>query len=201
MSHKTSIYAIFSSSLLGLLLLTASKQESRQFSTLKGPMPEKPQSSTAKPRSMKQFQSRRAYPGAPPVIPHPAEDESSENSQNCLSCHRTGAYVSSFERFAPTCPHPEYASCRQCHVAVISTQKFRSTDWQKIPYPSINQEKILGGPPPIPHHLRERENCVACHGSNSSIEAIRTSHPERVHCQQCHVATKVKSTFKGKSEK
>jgi cytochrome c-type protein NapB len=42
-------------------------------------------------------------------------------------------------------------------------------------------------PPPIPHDLQFRENCLACHGGPAAVAAIRTSHPERVNCRQCHL--------------
>ena len=42
-------------------------------------------------------------------------------------------------------------------------------------------------PPTIPHTLQLRENCLACHGGAASRVEIRTSHPERPRCRQCHV--------------
>ena len=32
-----------------------------------------------------------------------------------------------------------------------------------------------------------RENCAACHDGPGAREEIRTSHPERTRCRQCHV--------------
>ena len=48
----------------------------------------------------------RAYEGAPPLIPH--DIEGMEGA--CLACH--------FEvtAGAPIAPHPDRASCQQCHV-------------------------------------------------------------------------------------
>jgi nitrate reductase cytochrome c-type subunit len=44
-----------------------------------------------------------------------------------------------------------------------------------------------GAPPTIPHPLQLRENCLACHAGPASRPEIRTSHPERARCRQCHV--------------
>ena len=46
----------------------------------------------------------RAWPGAPPTMPHP-----SAMRDNCLSCHGTGGAV------GLRTPHPERTSCLQCH--------------------------------------------------------------------------------------
>ncbi len=44
-----------------------------------------------------------------------------------------------------------------------------------------------GAPPRIPHRMLMRENCVACHDGPGAREEVRTSHPERWRCRQCHV--------------
>jgi cytochrome c5 len=46
--------------------------------------------------------------GAPPVIPHPIDDNAS--GEVCLSCHQTGL------NNAPLCPHPVRVYCTACHV-------------------------------------------------------------------------------------
>jgi cytochrome c-type protein NapB len=43
-----------------------------------------------------------------------------------------------------------------------------------------------GSPPPIPHALQMRENCRACHAGPGAVAELRTTHPERVTCRQCH---------------
>jgi hypothetical protein len=43
-----------------------------------------------------------------------------------------------------------------------------------------------GSPPPIPHALQMRENCRACHAGPGAVSGLRTTHPERVTCRQCH---------------
>ncbi len=44
-----------------------------------------------------------------------------------------------------------------------------------------------GAPPTIPHTLQLWENCLTCHAGSASRVEIRTSHPERPRCRQCHV--------------
>jgi cytochrome c-type protein NapB len=45
---------------------------------------------------------------------------------------------------------------------------------------------LPGGPPPIPHGLQMRENCLACHAGPAAVAEIRTPHPTLVNCRQCH---------------
>ena len=56
----------------------------------------------------------RAYPGAPPLIPHDAE----VRKGLCLTCHETGLAG------APIVPHPTRNHfCLQCHVGQDQTAK------------------------------------------------------------------------------
>lgn len=56
----------------------------------------------------------RAYPGAPPLIPHDAE----VRKGLCLTCHETGLAG------APIVPHPTRNHfCLQCHVGQDKTAK------------------------------------------------------------------------------
>ena len=50
-------------------------------------------------------------------------------------------------------------------------------------------------PPVIPHKTFMRENCTACHTGPAAREEIRTPHPERARCRQCHVAVTTLATF------
>jgi cytochrome c-type protein NapB len=67
----------------------------------------------------------RAYPGAPPTVPHGVFMR-----QNCMSCHgpdRPNAILSS---------HPERQNCLQCHAPDATLD---------------NRERLMGGaPPPAP---------------------------------------------------
>lgn len=127
-------------------------------------------------RDLSTYYARRAYPGAPPVIPHTLEQ-----AESCNTCHAAGGYVARFEAWTPVTPHAEFTNCRQCHVPADSA--FSATVG-----PPIKRPAIPGGPPPIPHGLQLRENCAACHVGPAVPAPIRCTHPERESCTQCHVA-------------
>ena len=132
--------------------------------------------------------ARRAYDGAPPVIPHPS------HNAECTTCHnRTGREVPNLG-FAPANPHDGTRdmaltqNCRQCHV-------FRQTEelFAKNTFVGLPQELVLaaaaypGAAPVIPHSRRMRENCLACHSGPASRPEIRCTHTDRANCRQCHV--------------
>jgi nitrate reductase (cytochrome), electron transfer subunit len=144
-------------------------------------MPEAPPSR----RTLAVYYSRRAFPGAPPVIPHPIGDAGPLDG-GCLACHRDGGWVPHLGAYAPVVPHPELTSCRQCHVPQETPGVFRATTWKRGVAPAVNRAALPGSPPPIPHGLEMRANCVACHGGPGAVVEIRTTHPERVSCRQCH---------------
>jgi cytochrome c-type protein NapB len=153
-----------------------------------GPAPDyraMPAGSTSK-RTLAVYYSRRAYPGAPPTIPHPV-DAGGPAERACLACHVDGGWVPRFQAYAPVVPHPDLASCRQCHVRPAGPEPFRPTTWETVAPPSIGRAAMPGSPPPIPHGLEMRENCVACHAGPAAVVEIRTTHPERMNCRQCHV--------------
>ena len=145
-------------------------------------------------RTLAVFYARRAYPGAPPVIPH-SVDEREAFGKACLTCHGSGGFTPRFEAYAPVTPHPELISCRQCHVPVAPGGEGRErgsgvrgsvSDWQTIEPPRLHGSALPGSPPPIPHALQMRENCRACHAGPGAAAELRTTHPERVSCRQCH---------------
>jgi len=140
----------------------------------------------ARPRTLRSTRALRAYPGAPPRIPHElAEDEFRDAA--CANCHAKGGFVARFEAYTPLTPHPEYESCLQCHAVEQATSLFVSTDWQTVPWPVLGGRAMEGSPLWIPHDLQLRGNCLACHGGPGAVEEIRTTHPERANCRQCHV--------------
>ncbi|MBC7173216.1 MAG: nitrate reductase cytochrome c-type subunit, partial [Polyangiaceae bacterium] len=55
--------------------------------------------------------ARRAYDGAPPVIPHAVDER---GAPACLACHERGMRVDA--RIAPAMSHEPYTSCLQCHA-------------------------------------------------------------------------------------
>lgn len=138
---------------------------------------------------------RRAYDGAPPVIPH------APMGAACASCHNERGIEVGELGFAPPSPHGDTAGmgglrCQQCHV-------FRQTEevWRESTFVGFAQDLRRGGrlypgaPPTLPHRVFMRENCLACHSGPAAREEIRTPHPERDRCRQCHVPVVTASRF------
>lgn len=131
---------------------------------------------------------RRAYDGAPPTIPH------DEFGMRCGACHDAQGMPVTNVGFAPESPHDgtwaEGATgrCRQCHVQIVDDGLFVATDWVGLRQDlQPGARMAANSPPTIPHMLLMRENCRACHTGPGAREEIRTSHPERDRCTQCHV--------------
>jgi nitrate reductase (cytochrome), electron transfer subunit len=161
----------------------------------------------ARSRTLAAFRSLRAYPGAPPRVPHSlAPDEF--RGTTCNACHERGGFSARFNAYAPVTPHPEYRNCLQCHAVddgvtgVASGRAANAPDarterptaavftalaWRTASWPAVNQRAMEGSPPAIPHGLDLRGNCLACHAGPGAIAEIRTTHPERANCRQCHV--------------
>lgn len=137
-------------------------------------------------RNMDDYYENRAYHGAPPVIPHPITTTHTIGAKNCLKCHQNGGYVDKFDGFAPITPHPQLVSCVQCHVPVNDNRLFRESEFAGLNKPDINQRAMMGSPPVIPHKIHMRETCLSCHSGPSAPQAIKTTHPERINCLQCH---------------
>jgi len=137
-------------------------------------------------KNLVSYRERRAFPGAPPTIPHPTEEAHSMGGNDCLQCHQNGGYVDKFKAYTPITPHPEFINCKQCHVPVKSTVAFKLNNWKKPMAPDTKQQALLGSPPIIPHSLEMRSNCLACHAGPSAPVEIKVSHPDRVNCRQCH---------------
>ncbi len=139
-------------------------------------------------RTLETYYTNRAYPGAPPSIPHAVKEERSMGGNTCLQCHQHGGFVAKFDAYAPVTPHPEMINCRQCHVVQNTEAFFTQTGFQKIKAPKAGVNNALpGSPPMIPHQIQMRENCLACHAGPAAPKEIRVTHPERINCKQCHV--------------
>ncbi|MCF6284629.1 MAG: nitrate reductase cytochrome c-type subunit [Candidatus Hydrogenedentes bacterium] len=151
----------------------------------------------AKVRTLREYYSRRAYAGAPPIIPHAVENDG-VISDACLTCHKDGGYVPEYNAYTPVTPHPEMANCRQCHVVQVTEGLFAETEWVQPALPKRGRQTIPGGPLQIPHPLQFRENCLACHTGPQAVVEIRSSHPERENCLQCHVVDRAVPPFKSK---
>jgi nitrate reductase (cytochrome), electron transfer subunit len=130
----------------------------------------------------------RAYDGAPPTIPHDAQTGS------CVSCHDGDGAIVDGIGVAPAAPHGEAASvgsmrrCRQCHVPSQISTRLVASSFAGLPQgPWKGRRATPGAPPTIPHTLQLREQCASCHAGPAARAEIRTSHPERSRCRQCHV--------------
>lgn len=145
----------------------------------------------ARARTLDVYYSRRAYSGAPPIIPHSVEAE----DERCLTCHQVGGYVPKWKAYTPVTPHPEDANCRQCHVPQNDPGAFRASTWEQSERAPLGRPWLPGSPPPVPHSLETRQKCLACHAGPGSVAEIRTTHPERSNCLQCHVPTNTSETW------
>jgi cytochrome c-type protein NapB len=139
---------------------------------------------------------RRAYDGAPPTIPH------DNFGADCSNCHTERGRAVSGVGFAPASPHDgtRYAAgtirCRQCHVFHTTDEVFVASLFEGIPQDLAAGDRATpGAPPRIPHRVLMRENCAACHDGPGAREGIRTDHPERTRCRQCHVPITAVSEF------
>jgi cytochrome c-type protein NapB len=141
---------------------------------------------TSTERTLGEYYDRRQYPGSPPYIPHKVAEPDLAPVE-CLTCHARGGWTEELKRHTPITPHPEQTACRQCHVALTEAQLFVDTIWMSIAPPRLGRSELPGAPPPIPHELQMRGNCIACHVGPGTVAAIRVEHPSRGNCRQCHV--------------
>jgi len=146
-------------------------------------------------RTLQTFYARRQYPGSPPTIPHEVPTAFSGDMSKCLSCHERGGYDASLDAFAPVTPHPENENCFQCHLPVRTEKLFVESEWLSIEPPKLGRSMLGGSPPPLPHSLQFREDCIACHAGPGAVAEIRVEHGSRGNCRQCHVAQITSSTF------
>jgi cytochrome c-type protein NapB len=146
-------------------------------------------------RSLNTYYQRRQYPGSPPTIPHEVPRAFSGDTSKCLSCHERGGYVAALNAYAPVTPHPENVLCFQCHVPIRTEKLFVETEWESIDPPLLGRSMLGGSPPPIPHSLQLREDCIACHTGNGAVAELRVEHGSRGNCRQCHVPQKTTTVF------
>lgn len=168
-----------------------------------------PRRPDAHPRTLATYRARRAYPGAPPRVPHGLTAGELATSR-CNACHARGGYSPRFMSYTPVTPHPELANCtqchlvddavagvplprgeadgcRQCHAPAMRTASVALAGWEPAPWPAVRGASGGGTPPVIPHDLAMRGNCLACHMGPGAVAEIRTRHPERADCRGCHV--------------
>lgn len=136
--------------------------------------------------------ARRAYDGAPPMVPHPIDQR---DPAACLACHETGLRAEALR--APAMSHGAMTNCTQCHAPTLGSAPPPRVDLPPSP-PSLVPSGFLGepaprggerayegAPPTTPHRTWLRERCESCHGS-ASHPGLQTSHLDRQSCTQCH---------------
>jgi cytochrome c-type protein NapB len=130
--------------------------------------------------------ARRAYDGAPPVIPHAIDQR---GVPDCLACHGQGMVVAG--KVAKVMSHAAYASCVQCHVVAVDPRPAA----ERSPRPESlfvglaagggGDRAWVGAPPVMPHGTWMRQDCASCHG-RAGLPGLRSTHPTRQSCNQCH---------------
>ena len=135
--------------------------------------------------------ARRAYDGAPPMIPHAINYRDVES---CTVCHAQDSNIMIAGRRSPAMSHPFMSNCTQCHAPseglamlqhsgtvglVVDNQFIGAT------HSGSGSRAYPGAPPTIPHRVSMRQNCMSCHGPGMP-DAVTTSHPMRSNCLQCH---------------
>jgi cytochrome c-type protein NapB len=170
--------------------MTATRRTDRsgtQLSTLKStmePLAEMRISPEEKLVALEQRARNRAYNGAPPTVPHAIDHQS---DASCVACHQTGAVTASLR--IPRMSHAFLANCTQCHVESqprhLPATVFRENLFAGLPAPTAGPRAFPGAPPQIPHTTWMRSDCMSCHGYEGR-QGIRTTHPWRSNCLQCH---------------
>lgn len=147
-------------------------------------------------RAERNERSGRAFDGAPPVIAHETFGAA------CESCHHPNGPRVPELGYAPRSPHQEtagmqFSRCQQCHVFQNAEGVWRSSTFEGLPQPTVFAHRAHPlAPPTIPHPVFMRENCLACHDGPAARDAIRTDHPERTRCRQCHVEQATTGRFR-----
>lgn len=134
--------------------------------------------------TLKTRELNRAFNGAPPTIPHPIDQRS---DASCVACHQAGAVTKTLR--IPRMSHAVLAGCTQCHVENspphMPVHVFFENEFTGLKAPTAGPRAFAGAPPQIPHSTWMRSDCMSCHGYQGA-HGIRTTHPWRSNCQQCH---------------
>lgn len=134
--------------------------------------------------ALQQRETNRAFNGAPPTIPHPIDQRS---DASCVACHSKGIVTSTIR--VPKMSHQFLQNCTQCHVENnpkhMAATIFRENEFVGLEAPTAGPRAYAGAPPQIPHSTWMRSDCLSCHGLAGRY-GIRTTHPWRNNCQQCH---------------
>jgi cytochrome c-type protein NapB len=92
-------------------------------------------------RRLAVFYARRAYPGAPPVIPHHVEDAQA-GGKACLSCHADGGWAPKLDGYAPVVPH-----CQEARRPFRTPCRCGRTVWRVMADPAPSQRSGRRTPP------------------------------------------------------
>src|SRR5690606_28103466 len=111
---------------------------------------------------------RRAYDGAPPIVPHAIDER---GAPACLACHEGGMRIDN--RTAPAMSHEAFTSCLQCHAgpgerarqSTLAPSVATTSSFVGLPSPTHGERAHAGAPPTIPHRTFMRERCASCHGA------------------------------------
>ncbi len=130
--------------------------------------------------------SRRAFNGAPPVIPHAIEKTS---DAACYACHGGGMKIG--DQVAGQMSHGFLANCTQCHSpppppALASFRNEAENTFVGLAAPLKGDRAFEGAPPTIPHSTWMRGQCLSCHGMATAWDGLQSTHPWRTACTQCH---------------
>ena len=170
-----------------MMNVTLARRQQTQLASLKSaiePLTEFEISPQEKLAALQQREQNRAFNGAPPTIPHPIDQRS---DAACVACHKEGALTKTLR--IPRMSHTFLANCTQCHVENnprhMPATVFRENDFAGLEAPTAGPRAFAGAPPQIPHSTWMRSDCMSCHGYEGRY-GIRTTHPWRKNCQQCH---------------
>ena len=142
-------------------------------------------SDTDKLRSLATRGARRAFNGAPPVVPHAIERT---DDAACYACHGQGARIG--DRVANRMSHGLLVNCLQCHAAppprpFAQVEVATTNTFEGIPAPIAGERAFAGAPPTIPHSTWMRDRCLSCHGV-AGWPGLEVTHRWRTNCLQCH---------------
>jgi nitrate reductase (cytochrome), electron transfer subunit len=147
---------------------------------------------SAHARALEERAQNRAYAGAPPTIPHAVRQT---GATECMVCHGEGLRIDG--KLATPMSHEFMTNCTQCHVVSESPFPFAETNYDALPLNNAfaglagfsgGEPAFETAPPQIPHPTFMRSDCTSCHGTMAR-EGLRTTHPWRQSCTQCHAAS------------
>lgn len=130
--------------------------------------------------------ANRAFYTAPPTVTHELDNLGNED---CQICHEDVLDLG--DRVSIPTPHPQFSNCLQCHVGTgppaFLDQVEIESGWIGLEDPVKIERRNEVAPPVLSHRLFLRDKCLSCHHPEHPRVNMRTSHPDRSNCLQCHV--------------